>query len=124
MHIVTLVVILASARYLPKTTGYLGYLHITVYFALSLVYPETNYTTTLRTLCAGLGLSFVSTVLMDNCWLVSSLLYSVLTVLYLMRHSAFLETAPYDKLRAGCDTFILVFLIGYSTAYYKRMMFQ
>ena len=122
-HIVTLAVILASARYLPKTTGYLGYIHITVYFALSVIIPETTYTTTLRTLYTGIGLSFVSAALMDNSWLVSSLLNSVLAVLYWTRHGAFLDTALFDFVRAGADTFILVSVIGYSTSYYKRMMF-
>ena len=70
-----------------------------------------------------MGFSLISAALLDNCWLASSLLYSAFSVVYWVRHSAFLDTQPFDLARAGIDSFLLVFVIGYSSTYYKRMMF-
>lgn len=77
----------------------------------------------MRTLTAGMGLSLISATLIDNYWLASSLLYPTLSVVYWMQHRAFLDQKVFDIVRAWVDSFLLVFVIGYSSTYYKRMMF-
>ena len=42
VHVAALLIILVSARYFPRSTGYLGYIHLTVYFAVSALVPETT----------------------------------------------------------------------------------
>ena len=86
--------------------------------------PEETQTTTLRTLTAGIGLSLISAALIDCSWIVSSVLYSALTLIYWIPHGEFLSTTMFDLGRAALDSFLLVFVIGYSSAYFKRMMFH
>ena len=43
--------------------------------------------------------------------------------MYWVQHREFLETTMFDIGRAGADSFLIIFVIGYATGYYKRMMF-
>ena len=123
IHLAAVTLLIGCSRCFPRTTGYLGYIHITVYFAVHSIIPEVTYTTTMRTFTTGIGLQLLSAALIDNSWIVSSLLYAALTIMYWVQHRAFLETTCFDVGRAGVDSFLLVFVIGYATSYYKRMMF-
>ena len=124
VHILTLLMLRLSACCYPQSTGYLGYVHITVYFVLHSIFPESTLTTTLRTLMTGTGLYLISATLIDSYWLISCILYSALTAIYWIQHSEFLDTAVFDYTRVALDSFLLIFVIGYSSAYFKRMMFH
>ena len=56
IHLAAVSLLLVFSRLFPKTTGYHGYIHMTVYFAIHSILPEATYTTTLRTLTTGIGL--------------------------------------------------------------------
>ena len=56
VHLAAVLLLLVFSRCFPKTTGYFGYFHMTIYFALHSIIPEATYTTTLRTLTTGIGL--------------------------------------------------------------------
>ena len=124
VHIATLLLLRLSACFAPRSTGFLGYVHVTVYFALHSIFPETSLTTTLRTLMTGMGLYLISAALIDSYWLLSCFLYAALTSVYWISHDEFLDTEVFDYARVGLDSFLLVFVIGYSSAYFKRMMFH